>query len=110
MKISKKISIIVITMFIFNSCDFSIDYGKNRTKESEISGIVVKKYRHSVIHDTPCIDLNNNGSIGIEPWNRYTEFWEYIQIGDSVYKPSGSLNLKVIKSTGETKDFEYKKE
>lgn len=58
-------------------------------------------------HDLPCIDLNNNVSIGISTWDRESDLWEYIEIGDSVYKPSGTLTLKVIKPTDETKEFPY---
>lgn len=99
--------LILAAIFICTSCNFSADFGKKDTQKSEISGVVVKKYRELMNHDLPCIDLNNNVSIGIEPWDRKTDLWEYIQIGDSVYKPSGTLTLKVIKPTGETKEFKY---
>jgi len=103
----KKRFLILMFLFIFSSCNFSADFGKEDTQKSEISGVVVKKYREPMNHNLPCIDLNNDVSIGIEPWDRRTDLWEYIEIGDSVYKPSGTLTLKVIKPTGETKEFIY---
>jgi hypothetical protein len=106
----RKTLLLSILIILLNSCNFSVDFSKKRTKKIDISGIVVEKYRELANHNLPCVDLNSNNTIGIDPWNRKADLWGYIQIGDSVYKPSGTLNLKVVKPTGESKVFEYDEE
>jgi hypothetical protein len=100
---TKILLLLVISLCV--SCNRHVD--KQILKE-EISGLVVKKYKNRMDHDATCIDLNNGSTLDLILWHSDTsDLWEYIAVGDSVYKPSGVYSLKVIKPTGETKEYEY---
>ncbi len=101
-----KKKLLIITIFIFTSCNIRVDFGKDESKKKYISGIVIRKFQDYDNHGSPCIELKNGSIIDIIPWN--DDFlWAYIEIGDSIYKPSGTLKLKLIKPTGETREFNY---
>lgn len=88
---TKSIFFIFILFFII-SCGIDKEF-----QQKEISGIIIKKYRHSN-HDLPMIVLNDNTEIDITAWSRGNNyFWEFAVVGDSLYKASGSMDLKVIK-------------
>jgi hypothetical protein len=97
--------LIPIFLCICTSCNDHVD--KQIFKE-EISGLVVKKYKNMMDHGATCIDLNNGSTLDLILWHSdTTDLWGYIAVGDSVYKPSGVYSLKVIKPSGETKEFPY---
>ncbi len=97
--------LILIFLFIFSSCNDHVD---RQIFKEEISGSVVKKYRDKINHGSPCVDLKDGSTLGLALWySDTTDLWEYIAVGDSVYKPSGIYSLKVIKPSGETKEFPY---
>ena len=82
--------------------------------EREVSGIVVSKYKKNIFLDSrdkiPVLRVDNSTGFiefKILGWCRGTTFWEYVAIGDSISKPSGALNLTIVKPSGETKTFRY---
>lgn len=100
---------ICLIFLLFYSC--GVDFSKNTVNETNISGKVTKKY----------VDYNNHGAMTIIYENSSEEFkyqidewvnnnlWNYLQIGDSVIKPSGTLILRVKKEDGSYKDYEYQR-
>lgn len=97
--------LILMFLFIFSSCNNHVD---RQIFKEEISGSIVKKYKNRMNHDATCIDLNNGSTLDLILWHSdTTDLWKYIAVGDIVYKPSGIYSLKVIKPSGETKEFPY---
>jgi hypothetical protein len=104
MKINTKI-LLLLVISLCVSCNRHVD--KQILKE-KISGLVVKKYRDKINHGSPCVDLKDGTTLGLLLWHSDTsDLWEFIAVGDSVYKPYGVYLLKVIKPSGETKEYPY---
>lgn len=84
--------ILIFALCFIASCGIDKEF-----QQKEISGIIIKKYNHSN-HDLPVIVLDDGTEIFITPWSRGNNyFWEFAMVGDSVYKASGSMDLKIIK-------------
>ena len=84
--------------------------------EKEVSGIVVNKYKRRLWYGNsrdqiPMLKLCNSTcfiEFDVLGWSRNNNsFWKYVEIGDSVSKPAGTLQLRVVKPYGETKLFRY---
>ena len=100
--------ILFIFIIIINSC--SIDFSKESIEKKIIYGVVEKKYFDDWNHGEPTIICKNekgNFKYQLYDWDIKKELWEFIQIGDSIIKPSGTLILRVKKANGEIRDFEY---
>lgn len=97
-------------MTLLFSC--KIDFTKNDTLKKDIIGRVVNKYRDDFNHAEPTIVYENaNGQFEyqVSDWAINSDFWEYIQINDSIKKPSGTLIMRVKKINGEYKDYQYQR-
>jgi len=104
--INYRIISILFIIGILLSCS-----SRKEDTNNEIIGKVTKKY----------VDYNNHGAMTIIYENSSKEFkyqidewisddlWKYLQIGDSVIKPSGTLILRVKKEDGSYKDYEYQR-
>ena len=83
-----------------------VDFTKDDTKKEFLYGLVTEKYRDEHNHLEPTIVYKNKSGefeYQMSDWN----LWDYLQTGDSIIKPSGTLTLRVKKVNGEFKDFEY---
>jgi len=103
-----KNQILVLVCFIFFSC--GIDFSKNTVRETNILGKVTKKYLDTINHGEPtiiCKEQEEENKYQMSRWVKNSNLWDYLQIGDSVIKPSGTLTLRVKKEDGSFKDFEY---
>ncbi len=98
---------IAVIILMFQSCNY-FKGRENRFKQEELSGIVIGKYFDKWNHKAPMLKLKNGQNIGINSWNNKSEdIWYYIEIGDSIYKGVGKLDLDVIKPSGYKKTFRY---
>ena len=84
-----------------------------RDTEKEISKVIVGKYRKPSFlsrHNEPTLIVVDSTEITTElnTFRWCTDvFWEYVEIGDRITKPSGVLILTVSKPSGEHKSFRY---
>jgi hypothetical protein len=99
--------LIIIVCSTLNSCNF-FKGRENRFKQDEISGIVAKKYINEMHHFHKCIILNSGEDIGLGSWSNSSEdIWQYIEVGDSIFKGVGELDIAIIKPSGHKKTFRY---
>ena len=94
---------ILLTISVL-SC--SIDKGREMSFNQDLSGIVTNKYSLKWDHNTASISTNKIPEIAIDRWCHNNNLLENIQIGDSIYKPSGTLDFWLIKPNGDK--FLYK--
>lgn len=99
----KAIILFIIIIVFIASCGVDKEF-----QDEKISGYIIKKYRQWN-HDLPVIVLDDGTEIDITSWSRGNNiFWKYAQVGDSIYKASGSLDLEVIKADKKSKKvFKY---
>ena len=92
--------VLVIAMF---GCG---NYCEKELKPMDIEAKIVNKYIDKKDHAAKVIVLNqDNHSYEIVYDDRYTtNFWEFIQPGDSMIKRSGSLDVKIKRGQ---KEFNY---
>ncbi len=108
--LKKNLFSIIYILFIVSSC--TIDFTKKETNNEEIYGKVIYKYRDELNHMEPTIIFENNNenyTYQVSDWAINSDLWDYLQIGDSVIKPSGTLILRVKKEDGSYKDYEYQR-
>ena len=103
------INIILLTSFI--SCN---SYNRGKDMKKDIIGTVTDKYIDKFGHYSSVITLNGYNQIVLTPWIKGSSnnldtgnIWDYIEVGDSVYKAEGSLKMKVIKPSGKYQIFDY---
>jgi hypothetical protein len=103
--------ILAVTSFLLISCWKLNEKAREREKKKEISGIILNKYNDSSYNgrEAPILTVVNCiDTIEFNIFMWYTEYlWDYIDIGDSISKPSDTLLLTVFKPSGETKLYEY---
>lgn len=102
-----KIVILCAICFLLIYCS-----SKKEDKSIEIIGKVIEKYRDYHNHgSTTIVCENDNGQIKyqIDEWSINSDLWDYLQTGDSIIKPSGTLTLKIIKPNGDSKEYEYQR-
>jgi len=93
---------------VYYSCHY--DGLKNTEKKFAAYGIVLKKYCDDNNHGITTIVYKNKDGVfeyDVEGWSRNSDFWEYLQIGDSIIKPADTLVMRVKKNNGEFQDFQY---
>ena len=108
-----KYRFILFTLLLY-FCVFSctVDFTKKDTEKKDIYGKVIEKYRDPHNHMEPTIVYENkNGQFRyqVSDWAIKSDFWEYMQTGDSVIKPSGTLILRIKKMNGDYKDYQYQR-
>jgi len=89
-----------------------LDLTKSATQKKDIYGKVVDHYLDEGNHmELTMIYENTYGryKYPLSDWALGTDLWEYIDINDSISKPSGSLTLRVIKPDGSYRDYEYRR-
>lgn len=98
-----------VLLLSFMSCN---KYNREKDKEMDINGIITKKYIKE-LGEVNVIQVNNNNVL-LTPWIKRSSnnldtgnIWDYIELGDSIYKAEGSLKMKVIKPSGEYQVFDY---
>jgi len=91
---------VLITLLTICSCG-TYDRGRDLAFSQNLSGVVTNKYRVKWNHNNPCISTTKISEISVERWCYNNNFWENIQIDDSIYKPSGTLDMWLIKKNGE---------
>lgn len=107
-KFIKYIFIFVITLLILK--DFITNkvnenaISKEKIKNREIKSIIYKKSIDYDNHSIPYIIFNRNDSVII-----YDSWWGKIEVGDSIIKPIGSLEL-LIKNTHKIEKLNYEEE
>ena len=102
--------ILSLTFVLLFSC--SVDFTKKDTMNKYIYGEVIEKFRDEHNHmETTIVYQNKEGHFRyqVSDWAIRSDFWEYIQKGDSIIKPSGILTIRVKKPNGEFKDYEYQR-
>lgn len=110
---NKAISLLTYSLFLIllpliPSC-FSCDKLLKQIHETEISGKIINITKENKTSINRVIILNSKNQLDtIEFCNSivYDEFWNYIQIGDSLVKRSGSDSL-ILFNKIELKMFEY---
>ena len=106
----QKYLILILLLLLLSSC--VIDFTKKDTKEKKLYGKVCKKYRDDWNHGEPTIVyINKNGEFiyQMSDWAIYSDLWSYLQVGDSIIKPSGTLTLRVKHADGTFKDYKYQR-
>lgn len=79
-----------------------------REAEEKVMGVVVDKY-HVKQDMYPYLEIQSSSSSLVIKKSFHAEFsgiFDYAEIGDSIYKPAGSLIYTIVKDTVE-KDFKY---
>jgi len=97
-------------LLFFTSCSYFNRKYKESLKKVNITGKVIKKYFDDWNHGAATviyIDKNGQSKCQMDDWSRYSNLWTYLQIGDSIIKPSGTLTLKVKKRDGRFKNYKY---
>lgn len=99
--------ILIIAMFLTHGCYSDLSH----VKEEDYSGIVTKKYRIWQ-NNTPYVTVQQNGDkiieveIGHYQDGDYKSIVDYIEIGDSIYKPKGVYSMIIYKfQKNESKKF-----
>ena len=89
-------------------------YNTERLKKEILKGVVTDKYIDEFGHDTNMILVDGYIKLPLTSWIKGSSnnldtgnIWDYIELGDSVYKAEGSLKMKVIKPSGEYQVFDY---
>lgn len=75
-------------------CDLTEEY-----KIDNLQGTVVRKYRDSRNHNYKTVEIQeeNHKILKRNLTSDLSGLYEYISVGDSVYKPSGTLKILVIR-------------
>ncbi len=117
MKIKNTYSIIVylaINIILLTSLMSCHSYNRERLKKEILKGVVTDKYIDEFGHDTNMILVDGYIKLPLTSWIKGSSnnldtgnIWDYIELGDSVYKAEGSLKMKVIKPSGEYQVFDY---
>ncbi len=107
-----KLNIITIIMIVLVTLSSCSEYNREKDKKMYLNGIITKKYVKE-LGEVNVIQVNNNNVL-LTPWIKGSSnnldtgnIWDYIEVGDSVYKAEGSLKMKVIKPSGEYQIFDY---
>lgn len=100
MKNKSPISVLFFIVLIFHSCNF-VQNRTNELKKSNISGVVIEKYREKWNHGSPVVKLNTGIVFGVVSWAKDSYLWEQIEIGDSISKPPGTTDLTLFKKNGD---------
>jgi hypothetical protein len=90
-------SILVVVFVIryfpeFNSCK---QYFNKYVEPFEISGVVHRKFEDKFYHSEKTVEFTN-GRLML--FNGLDDLWKVISIGDSVYKPKGSLSYQIFQA------------
>ncbi|WP_294286222.1 hypothetical protein [uncultured Chryseobacterium sp.] len=93
------ITVITLYRFVFPS-ENGDDY-KDKIREKEIKSIVSKKYIDCENHGIPYIVYGRKDSIII-----YRDWEDKIDVGDSIIKPKGSLEL-IFRNLNKLEQFSY---
>ena len=103
------IFVLLSSVFMF-SC--GVDFSKKNTEKKDISGKVIEKYRDEHNHmETTIVYENKDGQFKyqISDWAIKSDLWDYLEVGDSIIKPTGTLTLQVKKANGESKEYQYQR-
>lgn len=89
-----KMIILLFTIFFISCGNYCLDV----FKYAEFHGKISNKYIDDFNHATKMIVIEENGKTKEYPLfkNNAIEFWDYISIGDSIYKEKESLGVKII--------------
>lgn len=105
-------------IFTVISCVFIVLYSPDlekrchktieKEKEDKVVGIVVNKYYgNQDMYPNLEIQLSSDSSIIKKSYHaEFSGIFDYSEIGDSIYKPAGSLIYKIVKDTTE-KEFKF---
>jgi hypothetical protein len=105
----------IIALFLIllvASC--GVDISRNELKRQNIKGVVIKKYTDNFNHAAHVLVYSAKEKTGfyskelygdenklyVGRWEENSDLWSYVQVGDSLIKPPGSL-LLLIKRKGE---------
>jgi hypothetical protein len=88
--------VIVIAVKPSNECS-----NENKIKEKVLIGIIKHKYLDSNNHYTKTIIVSGTQKIYFYN-NEKSKFYNYAHIGDSLYKPKGSLEVHVFRNDKDT--------
>lgn len=104
-------SIKYFLVFTVVSCVFILFYSPNfekrcyktlaREKEDKVIGIVIKKYYvKQNVYPTLEIMLSSDSSIVKKSFHsEFSGIFDYAEIGDSIFKPAGSLVYTIVRDT-----------
>ncbi len=112
MILNNKVNIILTILILLLFCTCCNSYYTEKLKQRNIQGIVTNKYINEFSHEAKTITINDNQSLDLLEWIKGKnidtgDIWDYIEVGDSVYKAQGSLKMKVIKPSGKYQIFDY---
>ena len=97
-------SIIILVLLFFLSCTFG---EKDATYKLKYKGVILKNYQDDNNHGMLTFDVKDNDikfSVLSEKWSNC---WEYAEVGDSVIKLPDTLILIIKKPNGKEKHFKY---
>lgn len=110
-------SYLFFVLIVVCSCHSHCDEVE-RVREFRIEGIIEKKYRRELNHNSYEIEFTNNANndhvkylIGDNVNSIYLEsessgFWQYVQVGDSITKYQGRLEIWVYRNGAGKRKFE----
>lgn len=105
-----------IAIFVLLSCVFlfscGIDFSKKDINKKNVYGKVTEKYKDENNHGAPTIVYENKDGqfkFHVIDWARNSDFWDYLEVGDSIIKPSGTLTMEIKKANGESKEYQYQR-
>lgn len=102
--------IVLLASLLMFSC--GVDFSRKEVEKTNISGRITKKYLDTWNHEVQtviCRSGVNEFKYQMSAWSGTNDFWEYLQVGDSIIKPPGTLTLRVKKANGDYKDYQYRR-
>ena len=102
---------LIVIIFVLFSISCGLNLNKKSIEKMDIHGIVLEKYLDHHNHGTTTVVYEMNKvqiKFDLTDWIKDNNIWEYIQLGDSIIKPTGTLTMHIKKSNEEYKDYEYK--
>ena len=110
-----KTNLLIKMIFYFqflNIISCTIDNTKPQTEKENMYGKIIEKYRDEKNHMVPTIIyINSEGEFKyqLDDWALGSDLWDYLQTNDSIYKPTGTLVLKIVKPNGDYKEYDYRR-
>ena len=98
---------VIAIFFVNNGMPQEIDnekghcYFSDKMRGYMLEGVVLEKYSDKSNHMTPSLKIGGSQAIAINNIGEDSGFFRFVEVGDSLYKPSGSLGVKIFRDTME---------
>jgi len=91
---------LIFFQLLQQSCNY-VEKRHEQRKQTNIRGVVVEKYEDKWNHGSPMLKLKTGSEIGVGSWSKGSNFWEQVEVGDSISKPPGTTDLTLFKKNGD---------